>query len=105
MRLSDVTVPGTEAAERARWVVTTFASPALAQHSQRSYLWAAAYGEAHGIAYDAEDLYVSAMLHDIGLVPSFDSHTVPFEPRAAMSPGSSRRGRAGRSIAASAQPR
>jgi hypothetical protein len=32
-----------------------------------------------GIDFDAELLYVSAMLHDIGLVKEFDSHTVPFE--------------------------
>ncbi len=79
MRLADIAVPTTETADRALWVATTFASPALAHHSVRAYLWAAAYGDAHGIAYDAELLYVSSMLHDIGLVPSFDSHAVPFE--------------------------
>ena len=31
------------------------------------------------IAFDAELLYVSSMLHDIGLVKEFDSHTLPFE--------------------------
>ncbi|MGD9527205.1 MAG: HD domain-containing protein [Candidatus Nanopelagicales bacterium] len=79
MRLADIAVPTTASAERALWVVTTFASPALANHSVRSYLWAAAYADAHTITYDAELLYVSAMLHDIGLVASFDSHAVPFE--------------------------
>lgn len=79
MRIDDIALPRTETAGRALWVVTTFASPALAHHSVRSYLWAAAYGDAHAIAYDAELLYVSAMLHDIGLVASFDSHAVPFE--------------------------
>ncbi|MFC6238580.1 HD domain-containing protein [Longivirga aurantiaca] len=79
MRLDDLARPATDAADRALWVVTTFASPALANHSVRSFLWAAAYGDVHGIAYDAELLYVSAMLHDIGLVASFDSHAVPFE--------------------------
>ncbi|MEU3454941.1 hypothetical protein ABZ671_15275 [Micromonospora sp. NPDC006766] len=33
----------------------------------------------HGIDFDAELLCVSAMLHDIGLVKEFDSHTVPFD--------------------------
>ncbi len=42
-------------------------------------MWAVSYGTRHGIGFDAELLYVSAMLHDIGLVPEFDSHTVPFE--------------------------
>ena len=45
----------------------------------RAYLWAAAYARRDGIAFDAELLYVSAMLHDIGLVKEFDNHTVPFE--------------------------
>ena len=32
-----------------------------------------------GIAFDAELLYVSSMLHALGLVKEFDSHSVPFE--------------------------
>jgi hypothetical protein len=37
------------------------------------------YGAAHGIAFDDELYYVSALLHDIGLTDPFDSHKVPFE--------------------------
>ena len=37
------------------------------------------YGKAHGIACDDELFCVAALLHDIALSPSFDSHTVPFE--------------------------
>ena len=51
----------------------------MVNHCHRSYVWAATYGDAHGIDYDAELLYVSAMLHDIGLTASFDAHSVPFE--------------------------
>jgi hypothetical protein len=32
-----------------------------------------------GIAFDAELLYVSAMLHDLALVKAFDNHALPFE--------------------------
>ena len=39
----------------------------------------AMYGAAHGIAFDDELYYVSALLHDIGLTDAFDSHRVPFE--------------------------
>ena len=56
-----------------------FYSPALLNHCVRSYLWAALYGAAHGIAFDDELLYVSAMLHDIALTEAFDSHRMPFE--------------------------
>lgn len=79
MRLADVPHPTTAAADLALEVVSEFSSPALVNHCRRSYVWAAAYAVEHGIAIDAELLYVSAMLHDIGLVAAFDNHAVPFE--------------------------
>jgi hypothetical protein len=63
----------------AREVVVRYSSPALVNHCDRSYLWAASLGELEGIAYDAELLYVAAMLHDLGLVAAFDNHLAPFE--------------------------
>ncbi|MFD8529907.1 HD domain-containing protein [Streptosporangium canum] len=79
MRFADIVVPETSAARGALEVATAYCSPALRNHSVRAYLWAAAYAGMNGIAFDAELLYVSSMLHDIGLVKEFDSHTVPFE--------------------------
>lgn len=79
MRLADIVVPGTPAARGALEVATAYCSPALLNHSVRAYLWAAAYGAMNDIAFDAELLYVASMMHDIGLVREFDSHTVPFE--------------------------
>jgi len=76
---SDDLVPDTAAAALALEVAERFHSPALVNHCRRSYLWAAEYGRARGIAHDPELLYVSAMLHDLGLVPVFDSATAPFE--------------------------
>ncbi|MCZ2804947.1 HD domain-containing protein [Modestobacter sp. VKM Ac-2983] len=78
MPLDDL-VPDTPAAASALQVAQQFHSPALLNHCRRSHLWAAAYGRERGIAFDAELLYVAAMLHDIGLVPVFDSAAVPFE--------------------------
>jgi HD domain-containing protein len=72
-------LPDTPDARAALEVATAYCSRALVNHCVRSYLWAAWYGVEHGIGFDAELLYVSAMLHDIGLVPEFDSHTVAFE--------------------------
>jgi hypothetical protein len=71
--------PETPAAAAALSVATRFCSPALLNHSVRSYLWGTMYGRAHGIAFDDELLYVSALLHDIGLTDAFDSHRLPFE--------------------------
>jgi hypothetical protein len=79
MRLVDVPHPQTAVAEAALEVVTAYSSTALLHHCRRSYVWAAAYAVQHGIEFDAELLWVSAMLHDIGLTASFDNHAVPFE--------------------------
>jgi hypothetical protein len=79
VKLDDVPQPDNSVARAALEVATTYCSPALLNHCRRAYVWAASYGVAHGVAFDAELLYVSAMLHDVGLVKEFDSHTVPFE--------------------------
>ncbi len=71
--------PQTPAATAALSVAARFYSPALLNHCVRSYLWGATYASAHGIAFDDELYYVSALLHDIGLTDAFDSHRVPFE--------------------------
>jgi hypothetical protein len=60
-------------------VATRFYTPALFNHCARSYLWGVNYAAAHGIAYDDELYFVSAMLHDIALTDPFDSHRVAFE--------------------------
>jgi hypothetical protein len=79
MKLDEIPVPATAAAGAALEVATAYCSPALLNHSVRSYLWGAAWGAMTGIDFDRELLYVAAVLHDLGLVPEFDSHTVPFE--------------------------
>jgi len=73
------TFPQTSAGAAALAVATRFYSSAMLNHCIRSYLWAAMYGAAHDIAFDDELLYVSAMLHDIGLTDAFDSYRLPFE--------------------------
>jgi hypothetical protein len=71
--------PQTSAAAAALSVANRFYSPALLNHCVRSYLWGTMYAAAHGIAYDDELYYVSALLHDIGLTTAFDSHRLAFE--------------------------
>src|SRR6476659_7823559 len=75
----DIPQPRSPVALAALEVATAYCSPSLLNHSVRSYLWAAAYGVLHQIPFDVELLYVSALLHDLGLVSSFDSHALPFE--------------------------
>jgi hypothetical protein len=71
--------PQTPAAAAALSVATRFHSPALLNHSIRSYLWATMYGTTHQIAVDDELLYVCALLHDIGLTQAFDNDKLAFE--------------------------
>src|ERR1700677_3335280 len=71
--------PQTPAGTAALSVAARFYSPALLNHCVRSYLWGATYASAHGITFDDELLYVTAMLHDIALTDVFDSHRMPFE--------------------------
>ena len=79
MKLAEIPGPQTPASQAALEVVTEYSSTALVNHCIRSYLWAASYGTAHHVGYDAELLYVSAMLHDIGLAARFDNHADAFE--------------------------
>ncbi|MDP9117593.1 MAG: HD domain-containing protein [Actinomycetota bacterium] len=73
------TFPDSPAAMMAAEVCRHFHSAALVNHCLRSYLWATSYASANDIGFDPELLYVAAMLHDLGLVAEFDSHTVDFE--------------------------
>ena len=79
LRFEDIPQPASPITLAALGVATSYCSPSLVNHSLRSYLWAAAYGVLHQIPFDVELLYVSALLHDLGLVSSFDSHALPFE--------------------------
>ena len=79
MELADIDIPQTPAARAALDAATHFYSPALANHCIRSYVWAAAYAADSHMDHDAELLYVAALLHDLGLVAEFDSHTLAFE--------------------------
>jgi hypothetical protein len=79
MRLADIPIPSTPAAALAFEVVHRYSAPALVNHCVRAYLFAASLAPAEGLTVDHELLYVASLLHDIGLEPAFDSHTLPFE--------------------------
>ncbi|WP_343967029.1 HD domain-containing protein [Kribbella koreensis] len=80
--LDDLVIPSTTASAAALELASAYQSPSLQSHSHRVFIWAAAYAREHDIAYDAELLFVAAMLHDIGLVTEFDNHTLSFEEAA-----------------------
>ena len=65
-------VPDSSLARRARELIADVAAPFLVNHSIRSYAWAVELARHDELQFDPEILYVSAMLHDIGLVPAYD---------------------------------
>lgn len=71
--------PPTPTAGLAREVAREWETDALFNHSLRSWVWASALGDSLGLDYDAELLYVSSLLHDIGVADRFDSHRIAFE--------------------------
>ncbi len=55
-------------------VVLRSASPEfLTNHCFRSYAWAVAIADIERVSYDPELLYIAALLHDLGLVPMYDT--------------------------------
>lgn len=84
MRIADYPHPDTAAARAALEIATAYHSPSLLNHVQRSWLWAEGFGTLRGLdaGADHELLHVSALLHDLGIVPEFDNHTLAYEDAA-----------------------
>jgi len=72
LTLLGLSVPDSALSRRARELITDFAAPFLVNHSVRVYAWAVELAGHDRLQFDPEILYVSAMLHDIGLVPAYD---------------------------------
>jgi HD domain len=72
LRALGMPVPDSALARRARELIDDVAAPFLVNHSVRSYAWAVELAWHDELRFDAEILYVSAVLHDIGLVPAYD---------------------------------
>jgi HD domain-containing protein len=53
--------------------------PALVAHCRRTYAFGAALLEQQGRTFDADLLYIAAMLHDLGLTDEFEDGVTPFE--------------------------
>jgi len=67
-----MSVPDSALARRARELIADVAAPFLVNHSVRCYAWAVELARHDGLQFDPEILYVSALLHDIGLLPAHD---------------------------------
>src|SRR5262245_31246695 len=67
-----IPVPDSALATRAREHIAGVAPAWLVNHSVRVYAWAVELARHDKLDFDPEILYVSAMLHDIGMIPTFD---------------------------------
>ena len=79
VRIDDADPPATSAVAAARDLAERYLTPALAEHSVRSWYWAVGFAEALELEPDRELLAVAALLHDIGLAEEFDAVRVPYE--------------------------
>lgn len=82
LALSDIGYPDTATALEAASLLRAQAPGVLAAHCYRTYLFGAALGTRDGLDWDAELLFVSATLHDLGLT-DFLGGDGPFEQRGA----------------------
>jgi HD superfamily phosphodiesterase len=65
-------VPDSTLARRAREHIADVAATFLVNHSVRCYAWGVELARHDRLQFDPEILYVSAILHDLGLVPAYD---------------------------------
>src|SRR5512132_1237844 len=76
-------VPDTRLAAAAEALAVRVSPSALVGHCRRTYAFGAALLDRQGRTFDAELLYIAAMLHDLGLTDEFEDGVTPFEKRGA----------------------
>ena len=72
LRALGIPVPDSTIARRAEELIADVAPAFLVNHSVRAYAWAVELAWHDELGFDPEILYVSALLHDIGLVAEYD---------------------------------
>jgi HD domain len=74
-----VGAPDSELCQRATALVAELSPPFLFNHCARSFLFGDAIGKRDGLQYDRELLYLSAILHDLGLTDPYVGGDQRFE--------------------------
>ena len=77
--VAGVAVPDTNLAVETTELVRDTTSDLVYQHSRRVFFFGSLQGRNRGLSFDAELLYVGAMLHDLGLNPEFHGSGRRFE--------------------------
>jgi hypothetical protein len=77
--IAGIPVPDSAMARAATQLVRDTEDDLLYNHSRRVFFWGALTGERRGLKYNPELLYIGAMFHDMGLIPSYSSPDLRFE--------------------------
>ena len=77
--VAGITLPDSAIAQQATELLLDHGTEFIYNHSLRVFLFSSLNGQRRGIKYDAELLYVSAVFHDLGLVPHYSSPDKRFE--------------------------
>ncbi|WP_326681699.1 HD domain-containing protein [Streptomyces sp. NBC_01237] len=75
--------PDTPLADLAERMLQAAAPPALVAHCHRTYAYAEAILDHRGLSPDRETLFLGATLHDLGLTPTWEDPSTPFEEHGA----------------------
>ena len=79
INLTEFSIPDSELTKKATQLVAEVSPKVLYHHCVRTYLFGELLGKRDGLKYDRELLYLSAVMHDLGLTERFDSGEQRFE--------------------------
>ena len=77
--IAGISIPDSTIANQATELLLEHGTEFIYNHSLRVFLFASLNGERNALKYDPELLYVSAIFHDLGLVPHYSSADLRFE--------------------------
>lgn len=77
--VAGIKIPDSTIAKQATELLLEHGSEFIYNHSLRVFLFSSLNGQRKNMAYDPELLYVSAVFHDLGLVPHYSSPNLRFE--------------------------
>ncbi|BAV05401.1 HD domain-containing protein [Filimonas lacunae] len=77
--VAGISIPDSSIATQATELLLEHGTPFIYNHSLRVFVFASLNARRNQVAHDAELLYISAVFHDLGLVPHYSSPDKRFE--------------------------
>src|SRR5579884_1478004 len=78
-RVAGVEIPTSAMCKKAAALSRSASPPFLYNHALRTYVFGALHARSHGLTYDPEIAFAAAMIHDLGLLSSYEHDNLPFE--------------------------